>query len=78
MCAVPQQVVGRAELLKMLSVSPTRLVQLTTLPEHGFPAPAFELAMGKIWDLADVQAWAERKGRTLAALAAPDDGAGDA
>jgi hypothetical protein len=60
--------VGRKELLQMLGISPTRLVQLTTQPEYDFPAPVADLAAGKIWLLADVKDWAERHGRTLTEL----------
>lgn len=57
--------VGRAELLQMLGVSPTRLVQLTGRPEYDFPAPVAELIGGKIWLLEDVKKWARRQGREL-------------
>ena len=57
--------VGRKELLHMLGISPTRLVQLTTQPEYDFPEPVADLAAGKIWLLSDVKEWAERHGRIL-------------
>jgi prophage regulatory protein len=57
--------VGRAELLQLLGVSPTRLVQLTSRPEYDFPEPVAELIGGKIWLLDDVKAWAKTQGRTL-------------
>jgi prophage regulatory protein len=63
--AVRLDLVGRAELLQMLGISPTRLVQITTRPEYSFPDPVAELIGGKIWLLADVKAWAERQGRKL-------------
>jgi prophage regulatory protein len=68
MTAVRLELVGRAELLKMLDVSPTRLVQLTTRPEYDFPKPAAELIGGKIWLLDEVKSWAKRHGRELHVL----------
>ncbi len=68
MTAMTTRLVGRGELLKMLGVSPTRLVQLTTRPEYHFPAPLVELMSGKIWDLDAVEQWAEQRGRTLVPL----------
>ena len=58
-----QQYVGAAELLGLLGVGRTRLATLTGQPD--FPKAAIVLRMGSIWTLADVMAWAERKGRTL-------------
>ena len=70
------RLVGRGELLKMFGVSRTRLVQITAAAD--FPQPVADLIGGKIWDLADIQAWAEHKGRVLALLDASSDHAGDA
>lgn len=70
---VKYRLVMRAELLKLLRVSPTRLVQLTTRPEYGFPKPVAELIGGKIWDLTDVEKWADAHGRVLHPLAADDN-----
>jgi len=63
-----QRLAGRAELLKLLGVSPTRLVQLTTQVEYKFPPPVAELASGKIWDLDDVLSWAQSSNRTVHSL----------
>jgi hypothetical protein len=65
MTPVAQRLVGRAELLKLLGVSPTRLVDLTTRPEYEFPATVADLAGGKIWDLDEVLAWAKDRNRTV-------------
>jgi len=59
---VPEFVM-RAELLQVLRVSPTRLVQLQKEP--GWPEPIAELIAGKLYRYADIKAWADRKGRTL-------------
>jgi predicted DNA-binding transcriptional regulator AlpA len=64
------RLVMRAELLQLLGISPTRLVQITTRPEYEFPAPVADLIGGKIWDLSDVETWANQRGRTLHPLAA--------
>lgn len=48
-------VVGTAEIAKMLSVTPQRVHQLTG--EAGFPAPAAKLKCGRIWHTAEVEAW---------------------
>ena len=61
------QLVGPAELTRLLGVSRTRLVQLSSRPD--FPEPVAELVMGKVWALSDVQAWAGRNGRQLQPLA---------
>jgi len=58
-----QQYVGAAELLGLLGVGRTRLATLTGQPD--FPAAAIVLRMGSIWTLDDVQAWADKRGRTL-------------
>ena len=58
-----QTYVGAAELLDLLGVGRTRLATLTG--QSDFPAPAIVLRMGSIWNLDDVIAWAERRGRTL-------------
>jgi len=66
MLAVKLELVGPAELTQMLGVGRTRFAQLIARPD--FPAPVAELVMGKIWDLAEVRAWAERTGRDLQPL----------
>jgi predicted DNA-binding transcriptional regulator AlpA len=65
--AVRPQLVGPAELVRLLGVSRTRYVQIISDPR--FPEPFAELTMGKVWDLADITAWAEGTGRTLHSLA---------
>jgi prophage regulatory protein len=72
-----QRLVGAAEIGEVLGgLSRQRVNQLSTKAD--FPAPVVELRMGKVWDLADIQQWAEQRGRTLAPLAAPDRDADDA
>jgi hypothetical protein len=56
---------GRAELLKLYRVSPTRLVQITTDPALGHPEPLDHLIGGKIWDLDACIAWARQAGRPI-------------
>lgn len=57
------EVVGPQELALLLNVNRQRVYQLSQKTD--FPEPMAELAMGKIWWLHDIQAWADRKGRTL-------------
>ena len=57
------RLVGPSELTKMFGVSRSRTVQISNARD--FPAPLAVLAMGSIWNLDDVTAWAERKGRFL-------------
>ena len=57
------QLVGPAELTKLFGVSRSRTVQISN--GRDFPAPLAVLTMGSVWDLDDVTAWAESKGRTL-------------
>ena len=47
--------VGAHEIRAMLGVSRQRVQQLATRPD--FPRPFAELAQGKVWVLADIQAW---------------------
>ncbi|MCU1675966.1 MAG: phage transcriptional regulator, AlpA [Frankiales bacterium] len=56
-------VVAMAELIEALGLSKSRVVQLIALPD--FPDPVAVLGVGKIWDYADIQAYAKRTGRTL-------------
>jgi len=63
MLAVKMELVGPAELTQMLDVSRTRFAQL--IARADFPEPVADLVMGKIWDLADVRAWALKTGREL-------------
>lgn len=65
---VAQQLVGSGELGKLFGVGNARVQQL--IKRADFPSPVAELMMGKVWDLADVQAWADERGRTLTPLGA--------
>ena len=58
-----ETLLGNAEIGRLLGVGRQRVSQLTSRPD--FPAPRAVLAMGSIWALTDVQAWAERAGRSL-------------
>lgn len=53
-------IVGATEIADMLGVSRQRIQQLAGRPD--FPVPVAVLKMGKIWLLADVEAWIERRG----------------
>jgi prophage regulatory protein len=63
MLATVDTLVGSQELTRLLGVKRARVYQLTNAPD--FPPPIAVLAMGSIWRLADVTAWAEQRGRTL-------------
>jgi len=52
---------GTAEIGRLIGVSRQRVHQLTAKP--GFPEPYDVLAMGKVWQRADVEAWAREHGR---------------
>jgi hypothetical protein len=54
---------GAAELGALMGVSRQRVTQLTAKP--WFPAPAARLAMGAVWQLADIQVMADGTGREL-------------
>lgn len=54
---------GNAELGRLLGVTRQRVSQIVSGPD--FPRPRFTLAMGSVWALEDVTAWADIKGRTL-------------
>jgi len=47
--------VGAHEIRDMLGVTRQRVYQLTSRSD--FPRPVAELAQGKVWVLAEVQAW---------------------
>jgi predicted DNA-binding transcriptional regulator AlpA len=53
--------VSTVEIATMLGVSRQRVDQLTR--NEGFPEPAAELAIGRVWERADVEAWARETGR---------------
>lgn len=55
----PSEFVGVHELTSILGVSRQRVDQLAR--QDGFPEPVARLKVGRIWRLADVQAW--RTGR---------------
>ena len=70
------ELVGRAELMRILNVSKTRFAQIVSQkhkddPRRDFPAPVADLQGGKIWNMPDVRPWADYVGRTLNDLAAP-------
>jgi predicted DNA-binding transcriptional regulator AlpA len=59
---MPEELVGVHEIAEMLGVSRQRVHAITrTHPD--FPPPIAELASGRIWRRADVEAWARRTGR---------------
>ncbi len=51
----PHRLVGAHEIRGLLGVSRQRVYQLATRPD--FPEPIAELTQGKIWVLADIEAW---------------------
>lgn len=52
---------GLTEIAEMLGVSRQRIDQLAHTDD--FPEPVAELAAGRIWERADVEAWARATGR---------------
>ena len=52
------------EIAEMLSVSRQRVDQLSRT--DGFPAPEAELAVGRVWRRATIEAWAQATGRLSA------------
>lgn len=60
------RLVGAQEIGRMLRVNRQRVSQLAVLPD--FPKPLAVLAMGKVWDAADIERWAKRRGRTVQEL----------
>jgi len=59
----PPPVIGFAELIDVLGVSRTRVIQLMRRPD--FPTPLAVLRMGQVWTYADVMEFCERTGRTV-------------
>lgn len=57
------QLAGAAEVQQMLGVSRKRAYELSRRSD--FPSPLEELAMGPVWAVPDIRAWAERTHRTL-------------
>lgn len=63
MLATVETLVGSQELTRLLGVKRARVYQLSNTPD--FPRPVAVLAMGSIWRLDDITAWAQRTGRRL-------------
>ena len=61
--AVTTRLAGAAELQQMLGVSRKRAYELSRRSD--FPVPLEELAMGPVWAVPEIEAWAERTDRTL-------------
>ncbi len=61
--SVMETMLGNAELGRLLAVTRQRVSQIVSSPD--FPPPRLTLAMGSIWALDDVIAWADARGRTL-------------
>ena len=61
---VPQRPVGASEILAMLGVSQTRLMEFIHR-RTDFPAPVLTIKRGSVWDRDDITAWAHAAGRTL-------------
>ena len=58
---MPEDLVGTSEIAELLGVTNQRVHQLAE--QEGFPEPVAVLAAGRIWERADVEAWARRTGR---------------
>jgi prophage regulatory protein len=56
-----QQLMGTSEIAELLGVTNQRVDQLARRAD--FPEPVAVLAAGRIWNRADVEAWARRTGR---------------
>lgn len=67
MLLIVEEVMGAAEIGLLLGVSRQRVQQI--IGRADFPAPATELAMGKIWLAKDVRAWIAEHRPTLAEAA---------
>lgn len=52
---------GVAEIAELLGVTRQRVHQLRQI--EGFPAPARALAIGPVWESADIERWAREAGR---------------
>ena len=57
-----QDLVGIAEIVKMLEVS-RQYVDRLTREDPTFPEPEADLASGRVWDRKAVEAWARATGR---------------
>lgn len=54
--------VGVQEIAKLLGVTRQRVDRITRTHKD-FPTPVAELASGRVWKRADIEAWAKRTGR---------------
>lgn len=59
----PHTLAMSAELIKMLGVSKSRVVALRKEPD--WPEPIDTLKGGEVFAIADIEAWAAKRGRTL-------------
>jgi predicted DNA-binding transcriptional regulator AlpA len=59
----PHTLAMSAELMQMLGVSKSRVVALRKDPD--WPEPVDTLKVGEVFAIADIQAWAAKRGRTL-------------
>lgn len=58
---VGMDLLGTSEIAELLGISRQMVHRLTRRDD--FPAPTAELAIGKVWRRADVEAWARKTGR---------------
>ncbi|MEJ7831740.1 MAG: AlpA family phage regulatory protein [Nocardioides sp.] len=56
-----RELVGVAEVAKLLGISRARVGQLAKTAN--FPEPVARLAAGPVWESADIQKWARQTGR---------------
>ena len=59
-----RDLMGTAEVAAHLGVSRQRVLQLRG-GQPGFPHPVAVLTMGKVWDGADIRAWAANRPRRV-------------
>jgi predicted DNA-binding transcriptional regulator AlpA len=65
--------VGVAEVAQILGISRQR-VNVIVRTDPLFPRPVVKLAAGRIWNRAEVEAWATDSGRTLRSEATAEKG----
>lgn len=70
------RLIASAELMQLLGVNRARAYQLSQRAD--FPAPYDPALSVRVWALADVQRWADERGRTLLPLDASHDSTGGA
>jgi hypothetical protein len=58
---VSEELVSTVEIADLLGVTRQRVDQLSRT--EGFPEPKAELAIGRVWERAEVVAWARAAGR---------------